>query len=128
SGGGAIEVLRVRFGVTATISGLTIAGGSASFDGGGGIANFGNLTVADAILSDNAAGYGGGIYNYGKLAVTGSTFSDNSANGAQSVTGGGGIFNSNSGSVSIIGSVFTRNSAAVGGGIFVSRGALTITD
>ena len=46
------------------ISGLTIAGGNASSGDGGGIDNFGTLTVSDSVLTGNTAGHhGGGLEN-----------------------------------------------------------------
>ena len=42
-------------GAEVTISGLTITGGHAVGDGGGGIDNAGTLTVTDSTLSGNSA-------------------------------------------------------------------------
>ena len=70
-----------------TLSGLTITQGEASGDGGG-IDNFGTLTVSQCSLSDNSAvGRGGGIFNAGTLTVSQSSLSGNSA------SHGGGIYN-----------------------------------
>ncbi len=56
--------------------------------GGGGIGNFGTLTVDHSTLSgNNTAGQGGGILNAGPLAVAHSTITQNSAGIA-----GGGIY------------------------------------
>src|SRR6185369_630876 len=74
----------------ATISGLTIAKGVAPSAGGGGILNFGKLSISDCVLTLNSAnngGGGGGILNYGALVLTNSTVSLNVA------TDGGGIRN-----------------------------------
>ncbi len=86
SGGGPssnFSVFTVEGGVTAGISGLTIDDGESNE--GGGIFNFGALTLADAILSGNSATGGGAIYNGGSLTLTDATVSGNSG------SDGGGI-------------------------------------
>ena len=42
---------------------MTITGGNAGSDDGGGLDNFGTLTVSNSIFSSNSACDGGGIYN-----------------------------------------------------------------
>ena len=91
---------------------------------GGGIDNFGMLTVTSSTLSGNSAsGVGGGIDNdssldlstgiatTGTLTVTNSTFSGNIVTRA---LGGGGIFNS--GTLTVTNGTFSGNSATVGSG------------
>ena len=71
SGNNASRVFYVSSSVT--ISGLTITGGSANE--GGGILNFGTLTVDTSTLSANSASVqGGGIFNYGTLTVDSKPF------------------------------------------------------
>ena len=65
------------------ISGLTISGGSAVATGknyGGGLLNFGTLTVNNMTFTANSAGNSGGgaIYNDGALTITNSAFTGNS--------------------------------------------------
>ena len=55
SGGGAVEVFDIAKNVTATISGLTITGGSTSGNGGG-LYNDGTLTLTGCTVSGNSAG------------------------------------------------------------------------
>jgi hypothetical protein len=75
--------------VTVTIKGVTIQHGNAGFGLGGGIANFGTLTVANSTITDNTAGVeGGGLFNRGTLTVQNSTVADNTAG-----VDGGGLFN-----------------------------------
>ena len=50
-------------------------GSDTTGSGGGGILNFGKLTVSDSSVSGNAAGKGGGIANYGTLTVSNDAFS-----------------------------------------------------
>ena len=52
SGGGNSRVFQVDSGVTASISGLTISGGSAAGNGGG-LANYGTATLTDCTISGN---------------------------------------------------------------------------
>jgi hypothetical protein len=84
---------------TVAISGITIANGralnpdGASDNLGGGILNFGSLTISNCVLIFNEArtenggvGYGGGIFSVGALTVIDSTLTQNKVSGA-----GGGI-------------------------------------
>src|SRR6478752_5784496 len=68
SGQNAVDVLTINGGVSATISNLAIANGTA------GIFALGNLTVSKC----NISGSTHGIYNYGTLIVANSTFFGNS--------------------------------------------------
>jgi CSLREA domain-containing protein len=83
SGGG------VAAGGTSTITNTIITQNQAPVWGGG-LYNSGNTSVINSTISENAAtnpdGQGGGIVNYGKLTVTGSLVTANSA------AFGGGIF------------------------------------
>ena len=115
--GGTSRVFQVDSGVTASISGLTITGGSAG--NGGGLANYGGTTtltdctvsgntagsggggvytnrggtttLTNCAVSGNAAHYGGGLLsNYGlALTLTGCTISGNTADGGPYSNGGG---------------------------------------
>jgi predicted outer membrane repeat protein len=117
--------------VTASISGLTIAGGTAGNTQGqsGGIYNGGSLTVSNCTLSNNTAGEGGGIFNNGRgsLTVSDCTLENNTAGE------GGGLFNY--GTVTVSGSTITGNSTVQslagpwspdGGGI-LNVGTLTVS-
>lgn len=85
------RVLHITTG-NVTLSGLTISGGVVINGSGGGILNgTGTLTVADCTISGNNAGVLGG-------------------------TGGGGIFNSNGGTVNVIRSTLSSNTGTCGGG------------
>jgi len=123
SGGGLSGVLSVGGLVNASVSYLTISGGSATVVGrasdGGGIDNSGKLTVTGSTVSNNAAINGGGIANEltGNLTLIGSTVANNSG------TSGGGIYNA--GTLSMTNSTVAGNAAfEAGGGIF-SGGILT---
>jgi len=152
SGNKASRVFEVAKGTKrVTLSGLTISNGAAPDVGrnvgGGGIQNYGTLTVSGSTLSGNVAAQdGGGIYNQstgtltvsnstlsgnrndgihndGALTVSGSTLSGNSANF------GGGIYNQSAGSLlTVSGSALSGNSATFyGGGIYNYAGSLTVS-
>src|SRR5579875_644849 len=119
SGSGSSRVFDVSSGVTASISGLTIANGMA--DQGGGVSNSGTLSLSHVALLNNEAlgdsaftGNGGGIFNNAgaSLAIDHSKFLNNQAVGVTGIGLGGGIFNL--GTVTIAGSTFDSN-VALGG-------------
>ena len=121
SGGG--PVISVASGVTATLDGLTISGGSAIGDGGG-VDNAGILTICNAAITDNSAsGNGGGVENAAgaTLNVLDSTISSNCATGS-----GGGIDNQGM-LTALVNSTIADNSAAAGGGIS-DEGSLTVVN
>ena len=123
SGGGASRVFQVDASVSASISGLTITGGttpSGSFGtttgDGGGLANFGTTTLNNCAISGNSAAYdGGGVSDDGTLTMTNCTVSGNSA-----VLGGGGVFNANSGTATLTNCTVSGNSTTgnAGGGVY----------
>ena len=111
SGGNLVRVFYVNSGMTTVLKNLTIADGWVSGDSGGGIANQGNLTIANSTISGNTAntGDGGGIVNHGPgtLTVANSTFSGNTADN------GGGLMNI--GTATVTNSTFSGNTANGGG-------------
>lgn len=138
SGNNASRVFSINSGATVTISGLTIAEGLAT-DQGGGIFNNGNLNLSNCVVSGNNCNVigaecdGGGIYHAtGSLTITGSTISANLAAGGGYFSYGGGIFISG-GTVNITASTISGNTVSAafpnnGGGIFIQGGTLNITD
>ena len=145
SGNNAVGVFDIAAGVTASLSGLTISGGTNN-QSGGGIENEGTLTVADSTIDNNTASAGGGINNDGTLTVTDSTIDDNSApfgagiynDGALTVTGssigsnsasefGGGVDNDDGGIATFTSSTIEMNSAVFNGGGVLNRGGSTLT-
>jgi hypothetical protein len=132
NGGNAQRVFHVEPGANVTISGLTIANGHAT-DNGGGIETEGSLTLLNSTLANNSSGSaGGGLYfvvsNTGSasLTVSGSTFMNNSA-GA-----GGGLFSrvdngSGQVSLSITNTNFSGNTAREFGGGLDSMATLSGT-
>ena len=116
--------------ITASISGLTLTGGSVSGSGGG-IENHGVLTLSNCTITGDSAfegfglpfptGNGGGIYNAGTLNVSGCTISHNTTDNS-----GAGIFNSANGTLTITNTTIGGSDAMTegnvsglnGGGIF----------
>ncbi len=130
SGNNAMEVVDVASGAVATLSGLTISGGSTgivaqefstltasgstiSGNGEGGIANAGNLSLVDSAVSANT---GGGLNNLGTATVTGSTFAADD---------GGGI--ANYGALVVSASSFTGDVVDGDGGGISNAGTITVT-
>jgi hypothetical protein len=92
---------------------------------GGGISNYGMLTITNSTIRSNQVELvGGGIANAGTLTITNSTISGNSANGqhdGQPYGRGGGI----SGSVTLTNSTLSGNYANLSGGGINGGGTIT---
>jgi hypothetical protein len=86
---------------------------------GGGIYNWGTLTVVDSTIEFNVSVRGTGIYNRGVLSVTNSSVS---RNGVNAFWGVGGIYN-RSGTVTVTNSTISRN---WGGGLLNTFGAMRV--
>ena len=119
-GGDNGRVVTINGNPVVTIKNITIQHGHSTNDGGG-ILNFGNLTIQNSTLSDNEAFEGGGIGNAGSLFIRNSTITDNEAFGD---FGGGGIYNLR-GSLFLRNSTVTDNTANVGNDI-TNEGSLTL--
>ena len=79
SGNHASRVFLVNASVTASISGLTISGGTVTGVGGG-LDNLGTVTLTNVTLSGNTAStLGGGLYNKATATLIGCTVSGNTA-------------------------------------------------
>ena len=103
--------LLVESGVRAAINDLTISGGAS--EQGGGIANWGTLTLNRVAITGNLGAFGGGIANFGTLTVNASTITRNRSSGGN----GGGIFNW--GQLTIAGTTISENeSGGPGGGVY----------
>jgi predicted outer membrane repeat protein len=127
------SVLLIGPGVHVHITNLEIRGGSGTPNfifgntalEGGGISNFGTLTINNCWITDNTADYGAGIYNHGFSSVTVSSGALVSGNVA--TVDGGGIFDSDNGALSLGEMTVSGNSAgAHGGGIYLSPQATLV--
>ncbi len=152
SGDGLSRVFEVEAGVTASISGMTITGGSApggSVISGGGLANYGGTTtLTNCTVSGNSASVGGGLYtnSAGTTTLTNCTISGNSAewdgglenvgtttlrnctvSGNSAAVVGGGLGNFFGGTMTLTNCTVSGNSATGGGGGVVnSASSLTV--
>ena len=150
------RVFTISAGHTVTISGLTVSNGSTMIGGfligdGGGILNFGTLTLANSVVSHNSAfTCGGGICNRGTATVINSRVTDNysdhsgggianyqgtltvqnsTVSGNESLFYGGGISNRWTGTlVGVTGSTVSGNHTGDTGGGIYSESRLNVTN
>jgi predicted outer membrane repeat protein len=110
-----------------TLTGLTIQGGLASGDTGGGLKVVNpnaSMTLNQVIVSGNQADDGAGIENRGTITLTDVEISDNTSTDLGTGKGGG----LHNWKVAMLNNVTVNdNSAGVGGGIY-SEGDLTLTN
>ncbi|MTK63356.1 MAG: hypothetical protein F8N15_02195 [Methanobacterium sp.] len=94
------------------ITNLTIKNGKDPGNGyyGGGIQNYGNLTITNTTITNNTSDYGGGIRSYGPITLKKATITNNHVGAA-----GGGISIRNT--LVVEDSTITNNTAWWGGGI-----------
>ena len=112
------RVFDVHDGASLSLDGITVSGGSNAEEPGGGIRNFGDLTVSRSSITSNTTGErGGGLANVGHVVISGSTIHGNVADS------GAGLWNEGTGS--LLSSTISGNSAdSVGGGILNSSDQL----
>jgi hypothetical protein len=122
SGGGLSRVFQFDANVTASISQMTITGGSA-LDGGG-LYNLGTATLTDCLVVGNSSGNagssgsnGGGIHNDGTLTLSDCTVSGNFA-----IVGAG---LDNYGALILTNCTVDSNTGSYGGGVFAGYGGTT---
>ncbi|MEL6405872.1 MAG: hypothetical protein AAFR81_15995 [Chloroflexota bacterium] len=101
--GGIDRVLIIAEGANVTLTDTMVLSGAVEIEPrhGGGILNYGALTLVDSIVAANSALQGGGIYNAGNLVIVDSIIARNSARE------GGGIYNT--GTLSITDSLIESN-------------------
>jgi hypothetical protein len=108
--------------VTATLSGMTITGGTG--DNGGGLLNQGTADLIDVTINGNSAVFGGGVMKYhGSANLTNVTISGNSAEF------GGGLFTENATAELTDVTVSGNSGSNEGGGMYNSGGShITLID
>jgi CSLREA domain-containing protein len=107
---------------------LSISGGHADMSGGGISASATAITLTRCRVSDNWSTYFGGgilISDTGTLTLIDSTVSDN-ATGPLGL--GGGIASDDASTIVLVGSTVSGNSSGDGGGLFVWKGHLSLTN
>jgi CSLREA domain-containing protein len=108
SGGGSDRVLHILATGTATISGITITGGSATL--GGGILNQGQLVLSNSTLRGNrVTAFGGGLENFMATAVANLT--NVTVSGNSSAADSGGVENFSSATINLNNVTITNNTA-----------------
>ena len=123
SGGGLSRVFQIDNGVTASLSGLTITGGSAGT--GGGLWDSGStITLTDCTISGNSAAGGGAAMYNNSSAIT---MTDCTVSGNFAYSSGGGL-NNRFGTITMTDCTVSGNSAGDGGGLNDSRDTATLTD
>jgi hypothetical protein len=126
--GGAFRALQVGTNAPDTdmkLSGLTIRNGDEAF--GGAINNKGGLLLDDVRLTGNRSDNGGGVNNTGELIVNASLLDGNTASSASDLTGfGGAVWSDPTGSVVVVASEISGNTADFNGGGVYAAGALEI--
>ena len=132
-GNGNCRILVVESNAKVTVSNLTITGGKATNDDGGGVYNRGRLTLNNCKVTNNIAestyknSYGGGVYNTdGRLTMVDCTVSDNTA-GSDSLwlphNGYGGGIANYYGTVDLV-NCTANNNSALGNLAYTSGGGL----
>ena len=129
SGNNASNVFTINsFGVSVTMSGLTITGGNSSY-GAGLLVNAGTLTANNVVVSGNQATQngngGGGIYAgaAGVVTMSNSAIINNTSAGV-----GAGIYEYLGSSVTLTNCTLAGNSAASNGGGIYTYAPLTLAD
>jgi hypothetical protein len=119
------RVLNIPSGQEVILSGVTIAAGRTSGDGGGiqNSINGGTLSVIDCALRDNGSSNGGAAFNDsgGTIYFYGCTFSGNYAS-----KGGGAL--RNNGAAYLTNCTLSNNSSGQGGGALFNADAMAITN
>jgi len=108
-----------------SLAGLTLTGGAATYFGGG-IYNFGTLTLTNSVIGENSApGKGGGVFNFdfGTVALTNSTVRENLAGFS-----GGGVWNSGNSTVTLTDAIICGNTPDQIEGDYADGGGNIIAD
>jgi hypothetical protein len=90
-----------------SLSGCTLDNNFCTNSSGGGLNSQGSLTMTNSTLAFNGGGYGGGVFNFGTAAVRNCTIAFNHGGGAA-----GGLFAD--GTVSVWSSIIASNTSPIG--------------
>lgn len=108
----------VNEGAEATFNGGMILGNGAPQ--GGGIYNYGTVTIGNVVISGNTGSDGGAIFNRGTLNIQAGSITDNQVN----VHGGGGV--TNYGTINMTGGSITNNKTVKAGGGIWQGGTMNV--
>jgi hypothetical protein len=131
------RIFEVAVSANVTMNGITIRNGDLIGSlpqglRGGGVLNFGNLTVNRSIIERNIGGRrgdGGGIANLGTVAVINSSIAHNAADDTDGFGDGGGLVNMNIHATAIIqNSTINGNGAWHGGGLANLSGTIEVSN
>lgn len=104
---------------------LTLSASAITFNqaiqGGGGVRNIGQLIVTDSLIADNIAFQGGGLETWGHTSLANVGVTRNEASGA------GGILATYGSKLTIISSPILSNTASYDGGGIISNSGATLT-
>lgn len=132
SDGGGIQVERSS---ALTLTEVVVTDNAANFaensgSHGGGITNFGSLTLRESTVSDNVSlSGGGGIYNRRALEVFNSTINGNSSGGPDpNYSGEGGGILTATGTATVVNSTISGNTSDDDGGGLYNDGVLKLTN
>lgn len=136
--GGGIEDNSGAMG-SVTLTNVIISGNTTNTSPGNGgglhVTGMGTVTISGGMINQNSAGAeGGGLWNgSGTMSIDGTVISENTASGAGADQGGGGIYNLNGGTLTIMNATISNNTAdgasGSGGGILNDVGSsLTVSD
>ena len=119
---GASRVLRVNANTNALVQGVTMRGGD-SFVGGG-VLNYGTLSLIGSTVRDNAAEFGGGVFSaFGALDVLDSAITHNTAERS----GGGLYLSSHARPVALRNTTISKNIGRNSGGAHLVSTQATLT-
>ena len=125
-GGGIDRVFHIVSAFTVVFNNITIQGGVANLDNGGGLLNEGTATLNNCVIGGNSApsGNGGGIYNDDVMTISGCTIGENLATSGD----GGGVYD-NGVSITITNTWIAANGSpnGDGGGFYFNGVAATIS-
>jgi Ca2+-binding RTX toxin-like protein len=126
------SAVRIASGAGATITRSSITGNGDGEVSGAGVYNQGTAVLTDTTVSGNQGGVGGGIYNRGILALTNVTLANNSAflsgGGSYGRGYGGGLFNDDGATATLVNVTVYGNAAGRGGGGILNLGTATLTN
>jgi hypothetical protein len=124
SGNHSSRIFEVASNANITLTSLTLMNGNSASGGAVLVDGGGSLTMVDSTVSSNSAAYGGGLVNYGTLTISNSAVLGNVA-----TNNSGGVEN-DGGTLTIAGSLISSNSAFNGGGVgsYFSNAVTVITN